>query len=771
MRPTDLRCVAALVAVSSMTAAASLCTLASLAEAVCDYGGLPNGVVQTISTTPQFHGVQQDSTAWMAVGIRSKPGDDWDIRLHGDRAPEPECAANLLGSSTATTGVDFVVGDYNHNPVSEEVTVVNRFSGSQTATMEWDGGKEQVYVNGPYTQRNTSTNDVLEAWDIALIAGRTYTFEFITSAANCKLLLFRNPANAPFWAARSSRVFETSTTGTYTAPATDVYGLVVVNDDGVTGLYSFRVKTCVTPVPLTSGSVVTINLPQTTYSFAQAPPYWSVVGVRQPSSDWDIGAYSGVGAGPYPACLTTILASSTQASGTDFIIGDFNQNPTGTYYVDAFPNSGSALTAALEWDGGPDQVFVNGPIVSRNTGPTDVLEVWDVNLTAGTTYTIEFAPTGAELSYLLFENPGTGTYWARRSEAVLSSTATSVYTPTRSGYHGLVVLNNNGAAGSYTLRAGTCTAPVSLAIGAPAITVGSVSYFKFSADATFWGAVGVRQTSGNWDLDVWGNGAGGWPFCFSNHLANSTGAGTVDFVVGDFNHNTVGTYFVRPYYTSGTSFDATVEWDGGGDQIVVDGPLVSRTTGGLDVLETWDVFLLAGTAYDLFFARNGSANTKLLLYHNNGATYWAPRSSRVLETTATHTSYTAPTTDFYGVVVANDNGQNGTYKLGIAKHVSDAGDEGSPEVTALRRVGPNPSHGPVEVGFDLREPASVAIRVMDAAGRLVATLPQRQWPAGHWTTSWDGTDASGKSVAAGVYYVRVSAADREIGRRKVVVLR
>ncbi len=577
MRPTDLRGVAALAAVSSMTAAASLCTLSSLSGAAsvaaaplleahdarpsssravslsqpaqaCDYGGLPNGGVQSISTTPQFHIVDQDSTAWMAVGIRSAAGEDWDIRLYGDRGPEPDCAANLLSSSTAVTGVDFVVGDYNHNTVSEEVTVVNRFSGSQIATMEWDGGSELVYVNGPYTQRNTSQSDVLEAWDIALIAGRTYTFELTTFAANCKLLLFRNPANAPFWAGRSSRVLETSTTVTYTAPATDVYGLVVVNDDGVTGAYSLRVKTCVTPVPLTSGSVVTVNLPQTTYSFVQPTAYWSAVSVRQPSSDWDIGAYSGLGAGPYPACLTTNLASSTRASSTDFIIGDFNHNPQGTYYVDAFPHSGSALTAALEWDDGSDQVLVNGPIVSRNTGPTDVLEVWDVNMAAGTPYTIEFAPTGADLSYLLFENPGTGTYWTNRSGAVLSSTGTSVYTPTRSGYHGLVVLNNNGVAGNYTLRAGTCTAPVNLSIGAPIVTVGSVSYFRFTADATFWGAVGVRQNSGNGDLDVWGNGSGGWPFCFSNQLANSTGTGNgaVDIVVRGLNQNTHGTYIVTP---------------------------------------------------------------------------------------------------------------------------------------------------------------------------------------------------------------------------------
>jgi hypothetical protein len=296
-----------------------------------------------------------------------------------------------------------------------------------------------------------------------------------------------------------------------------------------------------------------------------------------------------------------------------------------------------------------------------------------------------------------------------------------------------------------------------------------VGYFAFTQASTFWTAVGVRHPSADWDLDVWSTGSGGaWSTCFSSQLANSVANSNVDFVVGDFNHNAMGTYYVRPFRDTG-ALGSEIEWDSGANELVIDAPVEVRSTGVGDVLEIWDAFLTAGVSYDLYFERHGAAATKLMVFQNIGATFWAPRSSRVLETTSTWTSFTAPATDRYGILVVNDNRQSGSYKVGIRTNVSDTGG-GTPEVTALRSVGPNPSRQAVDIGFDLREPASVGIRVVDVSGRLVAKLPSRAWPAGRWTTTWDGSDASGRRVAAGVYSVRVSVAEREIGQRKVVVL-
>jgi len=84
-----------------------------------------------------------------------------------------------------------------------------------------------------------------------------------------------------------------------------------------------------------------------------------------------------------------------------------------------------------------------------------VLEVWDANLTLGQTYTIFFERTGAaDTRFFVFENKLQNSavpYWASRTGAVLSGTGSTGYSPTVSGYHGIVVVNDNGGVGTYNV--------------------------------------------------------------------------------------------------------------------------------------------------------------------------------------------------------------------------------------------------------------------------------------------------------------------------------
>jgi hypothetical protein len=49
----------------------------------------------------------------------------------------------------------------------------------------------------------------------------------------------------------------------------------------------------------------------------------------------------------------------------------------------------------------------------------------------------------------------------------------------------------------------------------------------------------------------------------------------------------------------------------------------------------------------------------------------------------------------------------------------------------------------------------------------VKTIAHRVLPAGPSTLDWDGDDSTGRRVASGVYYARLSAGDRHIVRKVV----
>src|SRR5690242_14216519 len=84
------------------------------------------------------------------------------------------------------------------------------------------------------------------------------------------------------------------------------------------------------------------------------------------------------------------------------------------------------------------------------------------------------------------------------------------------------------------------------------------------------------------------------------------------------------------------------------------------------------------------------------------------------------------------------------------------GVEPTPRDFALR-VTPNPSAGPADVSFALREPGSARVEIFDTQGRRVRTLADIPFAVGAERLTWDGADARGLRVPAGLYLVRLSA--------------
>jgi|KBSSwiStaDraftv2_1062776.scaffolds.fasta_scaffold108508_2 hypothetical protein len=73
-------------------------------------------------------------------------------------------------------------------------------------------------------------------------------------------------------------------------------------------------------------------------------------------------------------------------------------------------------------------------------------------------------------------------------------------------------------------------------------------------------------------------------------------------------------------------------------------------------------------------------------------------------------------------------------------------------------LGPNPFRGTASITFSLPRGDQVSLRIHDLAGRELRSLATGHYTAGPHTLVWDGRDANGRRVSAGVYYVRLRGA-------------
>jgi hypothetical protein len=194
--------------------------------------------------------------------------------------------------------------------------------------------------------------------------------------------------------------------------------------------------------------------PAQDFSYLTTTSYWSVVAIRPPAgSDYDLRLFDD------SAQTVQLAQSSLGGSAVDFIAVDTNLLPPGDYYPRAYFFAGPGGPYQIELAQGAAVLTAGSSPVTMATG--NVVAVRDVNLTAGTPITLSVAPTmlnqDPEL-FLLGDDPANSATWVRpRSSAVATSSAAGpgtveqiTYTPTRSGWYGVVVVNKAGT-GTYTL--------------------------------------------------------------------------------------------------------------------------------------------------------------------------------------------------------------------------------------------------------------------------------------------------------------------------------
>lgn len=739
---------------------------------------LSNGAPVVDVPTDQLHSFNQTAVYWGAVAVQSSV--DWDIQLatNAGGAAAPQCVSNVIASSSLASGVaDFVVVDFNNSPLGTYVVRTHEYSGSANANTQWYGGSQLLHVNDTILDKTRAPGDFIESYDVYLEAGKTYRLQYITLSGALRAFLFRNPGGGPYFAGRNDAELAIGTfiDGNYTAPTTGFYGLVVVDDSGGGGEYWLRVLGCTTPVALGDKVPVTTTHGEDYYAFTSSTPRWGAIGVSYANTTYrSIATYTSASGGSVPVCFSGLLGGS----GNDMnnvLISDFRFTSPATYYAHVEDlEVGTANLSHVEWNSGDGTIVLNdNNWITRSMDAANWLHVYDCPLMAGVTYAmdINWSPTYCCAWVDAYENPGSGAYWASIPDKVADLTNYPVFTVPKTDVHGVMVMDGDGTSTSYSLRLRGCPPTVPLTSGAP-VAADAEGFYSITQSPNYWTAVGVRSTASDWDLEVDASSTGGdYGVCFSSPLGSSSDVGHVDYVVGDFNNggNSAGTYYARPFRYSGTT-PGLAEWDGSADQIVVGAPAVHRVESSGDVLECWDVFLEAGHTYDIYLKHDGAVSAKVALFRSNNAPFWAPRSGNSYEASTTG-SFTAPATDFYGLVLVNDNGGSGNVDLGVyPTGVLAAGDEAPAPASGLVSISPNPGHGPVSIRYALHEPTRVTFHVMDMAGRKVSSVDAGARGVGRWTIDWTATGTDGRPLKAGLYFVRMEAAGRLIGTKRIALL-
>ena len=91
-------------------------------------------------------------------------------------------------------------------------------------------------------------------------------------------------------------------------------------------------------------------------------------------------------------------------------------------------------------------------------------------------------------------------------------------------------------------------------------------------------------------------------------------------------------------------------------------------------------------------------------------------------------------------------------------------------VTSLEAAVPNPFNPTTALSYSLAQRGEATLTIYDVAGRAVRQLASGAQEAGAHRVTWDGTDDSGRTVPAGVYFARL-ATEQALQSRKLTLLK
>jgi flagellar hook assembly protein FlgD len=92
-----------------------------------------------------------------------------------------------------------------------------------------------------------------------------------------------------------------------------------------------------------------------------------------------------------------------------------------------------------------------------------------------------------------------------------------------------------------------------------------------------------------------------------------------------------------------------------------------------------------------------------------------------------------------------------------------------PAEFALAQNFPNPFNPETTILYDLASNSEVQLEIYNVMGQLIRTLIADQQAAGRYRVTWRGDDATGRSVASGVYFYRLHTSEFKAVRKLMLL--
>jgi hypothetical protein len=200
------------------------------------------------------------------------------------------------------------------------------------------------------------------------------------------------------------------------------------------------------------------------------------------------------------------------------------------------------------------------------------------------------------------------------------------------------------------------------------------------------------------------------------------------------------------------AFRIHLDYDGAGAQ--VQGTSVRATTSQVDSVGAYAIEDPDGRMYVLLFNKHTAGETVTLTLAGGG-----DRAMALHRFTGSASLGPAGTASFAGGVATLALPARSATLAVVESPIVAAGDP-QPAPNFSLRAAPNPARESSRIEFVLPTTAEVRLALYDVSGRLVRVLEEGPAGAGPHRVVWDGRDAAGYEVPAGLYFCRLRAAGR-----------